>query len=427
MSTKPKNKLLWLLLAVCVFRTTILLILGDQFSESLERDVDRYLHLGQTLADSSSYQLHDEPTAFRPILYPLLIAAGLKAGLTAKAWIMILHVVLAMGTVWLTFCLGRHIKDEKTGWFAGILVMIDPILLHQATWIMTETLATFLAVLTMLRVAKLLENPGALNTLLTALSFSLAGYCRPTFYVYALLSLILLLLISPTSLLKRLMTSFAIGSLILLTLIPWIYRNYQLFDKPILATTHGGYTLLLGNNPLYYQQLNQDISIYAADEFDEGVRRFNISENPGYDFWSAEASLKQPIVKRNEAERDNFTYSVAFYHIKENPVDFVLGCLARVKAFWTPLPAAMPERSDTERYAIGIWYTLIYLFVLNFTLFHFRQWFHSGLFAGFCIALSFTFLHAVFWSNMRMRAPLIPLLCLVAAVSFLGPKSKSDT
>ena len=256
MSTKPKNKLLWLLLAVCIFRTTILLILGDQFSESLERDVDRYLHLGQTLADSSSYQLHDEPTAFRPILYPLLIAAGLKAGLTAKAWIMILHVVLAMGTVWLTFCLGRHIKDEKTGWFAGILVMIDPILLHQATWVMTETLATFLAVLTMLRVAKLLESPGALNTLLTALSFSLAGYCRPTFYVYALLSLILLLLISPTSLLKRLMTSFAIGSLILLTLIPWIYRNYQLFDKPILATTHGGYTLLLGNNPLYYQQLN---------------------------------------------------------------------------------------------------------------------------------------------------------------------------
>jgi len=427
MSTKSKNKLLWLLLAVCVFRTTILLILGDQFSANLEHDVDRYLHLGKTLADSSSYRLHNEPTAFRPILYPLLIAAGLKIGLAAKIWVMILHVVLAVGTVWLTFCLGRHIKDEKTGWFAGILVMIDPILLHQSTWIMTETLATFLAVLTMLRVAKLLENPGVLNTLLAALSFSLAGYCRPTFYAYALLTLILLLLILQTSLLKRLITSFAIGSLILLTLLPWIHRNYKLFDKPILATTHGGYTLLLGNNPLYYQQLNQDVSIYSAEEFDEGVRRFNISENPGYDFWSAEASLKQPIVNRNEAERDSFTYAVAFHHIKESPVDFALSCLTRVKAFWTPLPAAMPERSDTERYVIGIWYALIYLFVLNFTLFHFRQWFHSGLFAGFCIALSFTLIHAVFWSNMRMRAPIVPLLCLVAAVSFLSPKSESDT
>ena len=432
-ATFPK-KTLWLLLVVSLFRLAILFLLGDQFSTNLQLDVDRYLHLGTNLAESSAYTLDDKPTAFRPILYPLLIAAGLKVGFTAKVWIMVLHVVLAIGTVGCTVALGRHIKDEKTGWLAGVLVMFDPILLHQSVWVMTETLATFLAVLTMYRVAKLLENPSPLTALLAALSFSLAGFCRPTFYIYALLTLFLLLMVLQTSLLKRLMTSFAMGCIILLTLSPWVYRNHQLFNKIIPATTHGGYTLLLGNNPLYYQHLkhhlkqqhDEGVVMYTADEFDEGVRRFNVSEDPSYDFWAAEASLQRPVNTRNESERDEFAYSVATYHIKHNPVEFARSCVTRIKAFWTPLPAAMPERSDTQRYAIGIWYALIYLLVINFTLFHFKNWFHSGLFAGFCMVISFTLMHTVFWSNMRMRAPIIPLLCLVAAVSLLGPKSESD-
>ena len=430
MSATFSKKTLWLLLAVSLFRLAILFLLGDQFSTNLQLDVDRYLHLGTNLAESSAYTLDDKPTAFRPILYPLLIAAGLKAGFTAKVWIMVLHVGLAIGTVGCTVALGRHIKDEKTGWLAGVLVMFDPILLHQSVWVMTETLATFLAVLTMYRVAKLLENPGPLTALLAALSFSLAGFCRPTFYIYALLTLVLLLLVLQTSLLKRLMTSFAVGCIILLTLSPWVYRNYQLFNTIIPATTHGGYTFLLGNNPLYYQHLKQQheegVVMYTADEFDEGVRRFNVSEDPSYDFWSAEASLQRPVITRNESERDEFAYSVAKYHIKHNPVEFARSCVTRIEAFWTPLPAAMPERNDTQRYAIGIWYALIYLLVINFTLFHCKKWFHSGLFAGFCMVISFTLMHAVFWSNMRMRAPIIPLLCLVAAVSLLGPKSESD-
>lgn len=426
MITKPKSKLLWLLLVVCLFRTAILLILSDQFTTNLENDKDLYLHLGRSLAESSAYERYNEPTAFRPVLYPLLIAAGIKSGITAKVWIMILHVSLAMGTVWLTVVLGRHVKDEKTGWVAGILVMVDPILLHQSIWVMTETLATFLAVLTMLCVAKLLEKPKPLNVLLTALSFSLAGYCRPTFYVYALFTLILLLLVLQTSFLKRFMISSAIGCLILLTLSPWVYRNYQLFNKPVFATTHGGYTLLLGNNPLYYQQLNQNAALYSAKPFDEGVRRFHVSEDPSYDFWSAEASLGKRVVTRNEAQLDSFNYSVAFHYINESFVDFSRGCLSRVKAFWTPLPNAVPERSNTERYAIGIWYSLIYLLIINFTVFHRRQWFHSGLLAGFCLVVTFTMTHAIFWSNMRMRAPLIPTLCLIAAISFLGPKTASD-
>ena len=111
--------------------------------------------------------------------------------------------------------------------------------------------------------------------------------------------LILLLFVLQTSFVRRLAITFSIGCVVLIILSPWVYRNYQLFDKPVFATTHGGYTLLLGNNPLYYQQLDQTEITYSATEFDEGVRRFNVSAEPNFDFWSAEASLKKPVITRN--------------------------------------------------------------------------------------------------------------------------------
>ena len=32
-----------------------------------------------------------------------------------------------------------------------------------------------------------------------------------------------------------------------------------------------------------------------------------------------------------------------------------------------------------------------------------------------CLILNFTLVHLVYWSNMRMRAPLVPLIALIAA------------
>src|SRR5205814_9425431 len=39
---------------------------------------------------------------------------------------------------------------------------------------------------------------------------------------------------------------------------PWAIRNYRVFGKPVVTTTHGGYTLLLGNNSSFYEWLERD-------------------------------------------------------------------------------------------------------------------------------------------------------------------------
>ena len=62
---------------------------------------------------------------------------------------------------------------------------------------------------------------------------------------------------------------------------PWVIRNQRVFGKPIVTTTHGGYTLLLGNNPSFYEWLRIDTLWIALDavereEFPIGTRSSNI-------------------------------------------------------------------------------------------------------------------------------------------------------
>src|SRR5438874_11851777 len=38
-------------------------------------------------------------------------------------------------------------------------------------------------------------------------------------------------------------------------LTPWAVRNAWSFGEPVWTTTHGGYTLALANNPIYYAEV----------------------------------------------------------------------------------------------------------------------------------------------------------------------------
>ena len=38
-------------------------------------------------------------------------------------------------------------------------------------------------------------------------------------------------------------------------LLPWAVRNALVLAEPIITTTHGGYTLALANNEVYYRDI----------------------------------------------------------------------------------------------------------------------------------------------------------------------------
>jgi 4-amino-4-deoxy-L-arabinose transferase-like glycosyltransferase len=413
----------WLLLVLLMALLMRLAVVGFQFESLSESDPDSYRAIAVNLVESGTYRLDAEPTAFRPPVYPLILSLGMLLGIPHGIWVGGIHILFGVLTVLLTYRVALMMSRKPVALLAATLVCVDPILLNQSVLTMTETTATLLGILAIWLLVRTVDNANKLNIVLTGVTLGVAGLCRPTFFVFAAMGLLVLMFSKTVPWKEQLRTNLLVGCCLLVTIAPWVIRNQISLGKPVLATTHGGYTLLLGNNPLFYEHLDQPLGTYGAQHFNRGVRRFNISENPSYDFWGPRAMVQPKVISRNEIERDRFAYEVAKYHISQQPKLFARSVVRRVGKLWSPLPNT---GRVLQRLAVGGWYLTLFIVVFGFSVRQSNQWLTTPMKLGIVMILAFTLVHAVYWSDMRMRAPLMPTLYLAAALALIPtPSTKS--
>jgi 4-amino-4-deoxy-L-arabinose transferase-like glycosyltransferase len=390
---------MWLALFALVVRGGFL---AARFNQ-LAADPDGYRALAANLLAHGVFGHGEVPTAYRPPLYPLVVAGCLTIPVDARLMIAVCHLGLGVLTVVLTAWLARRWGLGRGAWLAGMLVACDPILLNQSALVMTETLAACLATLALalLTVGGVNERPSGRAAWLATAGGCLgaAALCRPTFLAWAaLLTLALAWTRQDWSARLRAMAPFLAAMLAVLS--PWAVRNQLTFGKPIVTTTHGGYTLLLGNNADYYNHLRQARSgeVWRADALDRSLRDARVDD---------------------EFANDRREYELAWRTIREQPGMFAYASLLRVARFWGVLPQRTLEPEPMAvrwlRYATAGWYGLLFaLAALAIGTRALRLMALPWLW-GTCLAISFTAVHAIYWSDMRMRAPLMPLVCLAAA------------
>ncbi|NJN81833.1 MAG: glycosyltransferase family 39 protein [Caldilineaceae bacterium] len=224
--------------------------------------------------DAGSGEASGSPTAFRPPLYPWLISWLADAqGNIPNQRIAILHWLLGVATSIGTYCVAKkmfshdvrsHATNETAALFAGCLVAVDPLLLRASSLVMTETLAAFLVVVTYwfwVRLNESLHRKGNPSPwlALACLTGSVCGFaylCRPTFVLWPLAMGGYIIV---QGVVNRRAGEVNAGGIIIAILAVfvgvWMIRNDRVFDKPIWATTHGGYTLLLGNNDVFFDEV----------------------------------------------------------------------------------------------------------------------------------------------------------------------------
>lgn len=76
------------------------------------------------------------------------------------------------------------------------------------------------------------------------------------------------------------------------------------------------------------------------------------------------------------------------------------------------------------RYTVAAWYGGTLLAVLGGIVVLRSQLWRTPWVWAVLLCVSFTAVHAVYWSNMRMRAPLMPALYLVAASTLAAHSAK---
>jgi hypothetical protein len=231
----------------------------------------------------------------------------------------------------------------------------------------------------------------------------------------------------------RLMSASVLATAAVAMVSPWAVRNYRLFGKPIATTTHGGYTLYLGNNKSFYKYLTEGTSklpwraadmqrfVYAKDEpmtpekyellvwlFAEEKKFRQVKDRWGY-------------TDHVELPSDWIAYAMAKKAIRENPKAFIFASVYRIGQLWSPLPhKLMADESLARRlmrYGTCAWYlgvgalAAVGVWKLRWKLVQ-PPWLY-----GVLLCLAFTAVHSFYWTNLRMRAPLMPFVALVAAAS----------
>jgi len=419
-----QNRLSYLIAAGLLLRLLLIVIRFDEFAD----DRDAYLAIANNLLHGVGFSTSgiDQPTAFRPPLYPLLLA--FFTGIFGIIGIAILHLIAGSVTIWATVKLGERLGLKRGAMLAGLLVAIDPILLRYTTLPMTEVLFTALTTLMLWLWNRADQRPSWNAYLLTGFTFGVTTLCRPSLLPMLLVLWVLYLMNDLTSfhraerVIKSTLCIALVGVAALITMLPWGVRNQAILGHFKLTTTHGGYTLLLGNNPVFYdavvrQPLGTTWGDYAAEDVRSQTSWIN--------------KLNRQLDEHglvSEFDRDRAQYNLAIKNIEAEPLTFIKACLLREIRFWSPVPIGPQARSmhTVIYWGTAVFYLSIYLFALTGVIIILRQpasqrkkWLPA-----LAMVITFSVVHSLYWSNARMRSPLIPVIAVLTACGLENRRSQ---
>ena len=529
-----KSEPLFAILAATALLRILVIVLGWQ---GLRDDPDAYDRIAQAMARTGTLGVAAEdgsvvPTAFRPPLYPTLLAiirsmmitvddefldpTSPRGQIVLRQVVAALHLLLGLLTVaatyftarrWLTaptartplagasdapaVSAGRRAQPAAVAAaaLAATFVAIDPILLQSSIRLMTETLATALAAVALSLWPRLTDslavptvNPQrtgrtrqlAFQALWLGVVLGLAYLCRPTFIVWSFLLIAYLIGWAATTRRRsqeatpspaRILAAAGVLALVGGTFLGgWTLRNLRQFGHPIWATSHGGYTLLLGNNPPFFDYIRGGPIGVAWDpsEFFQAWRRRELADPRQRPFWtdgpgSAAAIAANPRWAEeqpppyDEVAQDRLAYETAKAAIHADLPGFLKACVWR----WTRLLGPMPQQptpqvptSPTTANAVTapvapststgslptpaiavvtIYYSGFTLLVLAGIWRIGRRLFTPRYAAAIALLLSLFAVHTIYWSNLRMRAPAVPALAIFAAIGLCRSRLPDET
>lgn len=383
-------------LAAILVRLAVMALPGDRFD-----DPDNYVPLARSIIQGEGLSREGRPTAYRPPLYPIVLAPLL--GVSGDHWkisVAVLHLALGAGAAGLAGLAATRLgMSQPRVLAAGLIVAIDPVLAWQARHVMTETLAAFLIAAAIAELANRSRwSPPAAGFLL-----GLGALCRPSLLPGAGLVAMASLAAWPGSLRDRVWRSAGIALAVAITLSPWAIRNYRAFGEFVWTTTHGGYTLALANNEVYYRDV--------------------LNGPPGAVWTGRDQRLWWEMVNRSaaglsEPEASRLLRDSVLELAKSRPRQFARACLARLESFWSLAPAAVvygrAVQALTFLWTAPLWVALVFGLARRST----WRW---PFVAALAIILGLTIVHAFYWTDMRMRAPIVPAIALIAAAAGWTP------
>lgn len=263
---------------------------------------------------------------FRPPGYPFVIACiwkilGVHSIIALKLFNILLHLLSSFTISKIL----RHYYDQKTS-IVGILIFgLNPLVLLPLADIQTEPLILFLFLVFSFFLVKQFTY---LNIALTGLLALLITAVRPE-YLFAILLICLVLLVSRQRSRETVIKSFCIIFILTLSLSWWGIQNKKATGSFIVLTNATDYLLWNGSTEQIYK--NYKINLKYNPNFDtEQYIAIQNEIKANTDKWGNEYS-EATIGKKSVFWRDAF-----FQNVKASPVRFFAKTLEKMTIFWRP-------------------------------------------------------------------------------------------
>jgi 4-amino-4-deoxy-L-arabinose transferase-like glycosyltransferase len=190
------------------------------------------------------------PTAFRAPGFPFLLAAIYSV---FPAGYMVVYLCLCFcgaATCVLTWLASRELVNERVARAAGILLGVYFPHIYQSTVFLSEVLFGLLTVLGLWMIL-IYWRTGYLRWMAAAgVVFGYDALVRPVAVITAVFIVLCLLLIGNRQRfwVSTVLPIVCFGLAACAMVLPWTWRNYELFHKPVLIATNGGAAFHGGNN-----------------------------------------------------------------------------------------------------------------------------------------------------------------------------------
>jgi hypothetical protein len=135
-----------------------------------------------------------------------------------------------------------------------------------------------------------------------------------------------------------------------------------------------------------------------------------------------------PTPERLELLIDRDLNDRAWAVMRDDPAGAVRACLYRLRQLWSPLPHQLTAEESAGRrllrYGTCAWYCGVYALAAVGVWRLRGELLRPPWLWGVLLCLAFMAVHTLYWTNLRMRAPLMPFVALVAAAA-LSPILRS--
>lgn len=311
--------------------------------------------------------------------------------------IWLLHILLGVATVWLTYLLARTRLSKEHSLLAGLLVAVYPSFIVDPITLIKEIPYTPLLILAAYWTVKGISSGSARHFLLGGISAGIATYFRAELAGLVVLGTLMLALLRQT---RWTNAGLLIGAFAIVVL-PWVLRNSLITRHPVFISTLGGYNLYVGNN----------------------------FTTPFLQSWrgeSAEAIGQLHLIAgENEYAQDAAGTQMAVSYIVSHPLSFLARGLGKMMDLWGPdrlffswYRAGLFARSVPMLLAVGIavasamGYVILFFLAATGVLF-FKTKTLTLLLVG--LVAYTTALAIVLFGAPRFHWPLVPFLAILAA------------